>query len=408
MGGAWCRAAGVMDRDCDRLFCLVGERTTRATGAYCAIVCLATVVTAVLRAWSVGYFQASPLIAECVCRTCYEDQIVLRMSFGMTLGFALLATVVNLSPNCVALAAYYDWWFLKFVAAGSLCFTAFFLPNIVFRGFAYVAAGLAGLFVIMQAVTLLDFSYTWNEIWRGSEPPYLMTGWRWALLVASGLMLGGTLVLGGFMFTWFPCPLGLSANTAAVASAVLSTAFGVMCTEHASLLTGAVVAINVQVTTLSGLRSQAGCNALSGATMSVLLGLILAAAAVTRAAWATIRDGDHSLGVRARGAVLELRRPKRADDQPGAVADEPSFCYCWGGEPLPERGAGVYLLVLTTAMAYMGMVLSSWGVNLTDDCTGDTTRNTTGLWVNLGVAWLIIVAFAWSLVAPRVLSDRQF
>jgi hypothetical protein len=405
MGATWCRQPGLVDPNCDRLCCVVGERTSRATGAYCGAVFLATIVTFALRQWATAYFQSSPGVAAgCECQTCYEEQIVLRSGFAMTACFLALAAVVWVAPHCVAFHAYYSWWLVKTGLAAALWFGALFMPNRMFRGLSYAFGGMAILFLLAQAVVMIDWAFSWNEAWRGTEPPQRLTGWRAGVVGAAGVLVAASGLLGGFGYGWFPCTLAHVALSVALGGGAVLGAVG-LATDHASLLSGSVVLFQAVAMTIAGLRYAPGCGD-GDDSLEIGLSLLLAGMTVTQAAWAVIRNADHAAGTRERGVVLEMR-PQAA---PGEELDpHEDVCGCWAfDQPLPERGAPAYLLILGASVAYMTMVLSGWAVGTTDRCTGDETGAHLAQWVHLGCAWVVLTLYAWALAAPAILPDRQF
>jgi len=364
------------------------------------VVFLATFVTLILKEWGTDYFESAPLLEDCNCTQCVEDQIVLRMSFGMFLFFVALALLVLLSPDCVAFEVYYGWWGPKLGSAGALCAISFFIPNSFFGEFAYFSAVASGLFILLQVIVLLDWAYTWNEVWRGDEAPEKATGWRIGLLVFSLLLLIGGITLDGFMFYWFDCAFGYSMTALSMVTMLALTVLSITTVvAHGSLVASAVIFFNVQLITLTGLynHSEQSCNKLSssGSSTQVIFSLLLAALSITKAAWSSIGSRDAS------GAIAK---------QPSAPAAEEShvaLCSCWG-EAMPDVGAWRYLCILAVSMCYMGMLLSDWGVSLSNDCRADDTKSDIGMWVNLCTGWLVMLLYFWSLIAPLLFPDRDF
>eukprot|EP00656_Telonema_subtile_P028994 TRINITY_DN3181_c0_g1_i3.p1 TRINITY_DN3181_c0_g1~~TRINITY_DN3181_c0_g1_i3.p1 ORF type:complete len:325 (+),score=66.88 TRINITY_DN3181_c0_g1_i3:133-1107(+) len=309
---------------------------------------------------------------------------------------------------------YYGWWWAKSLAAGSLCLMSFFLPNSFFVEYSYFAAVFSGIFVILQVMVLLDWAYAWNESWRGQEAPEVATGWRIALLVFSVLLLIGGLTLDGFMYYWFDCGLGYGMTTFSMVVMIALTLLSVTTwCEHGSLIASSVIFFNVQLITMTGLynNDDANCNRLSSAgnETQVVFSLLLAALSITKAAWSSISNGDSAGGITRRSAnttTTEMRA--KPDTEAPAPAEHVGFCSCWSGEAMPDQGAWRYLAILAVSMCYMGMLLSDWGVKVSNDCNPDDTRSDIGLWVNLATSWLIMLLYLWSLIAPQILTDREF
>eukprot|EP00658_Telonema_sp_P-2_P023258 TRINITY_DN19308_c0_g1_i1.p1 TRINITY_DN19308_c0_g1~~TRINITY_DN19308_c0_g1_i1.p1 ORF type:complete len:377 (+),score=69.70 TRINITY_DN19308_c0_g1_i1:137-1267(+) len=352
-----------------------------------------------MKEYAVDYFEDAPLLDACNCSSCVKDQIVLRLSFGMFISFAILAIVVLVVPDCCAEPVYYGMWFPKFAMTATLCAGSFLLPNDFFQEYVYFSAIVSGLFILLQVLVLLEWAYSWNETWRGDEPPEECTGWRVALLIFSGVLIGGALTLAGFMYDWFDCALGYSMTSLSMIVMLVLTCLSITSwCEHGSLIASAVVFFNVQLVTAQGLyyNSDASCNGLAsqdgGNDVQVALSFLLAAVGITKAAWASINNSDKAGGIDVTMSAIPGPKPAAAS----------------GDGTMPDDGAWRYMGILAVSMCYMGMLLSDWGVKIGNNCSEDDTKSDIGLWVNLATSWLAMMLYFWSLIAPKVLTGRDF
>jgi len=389
----------------DRLFCTEGQTNAPASYVYCAIVFIATIGALCLKEWGVGNgLENAPVIDKCECNACVEDQVVMRVSCGFFFWFSVLTVLCGVLPGHIAADIYYSWWCAKVSACLVICTGFFFVPNGFFEGYSYFASVLSGFFMLLQVMVLLDWAYAWNETWRGKDEADRCTCWRRGLVLCSLLLLVGALALAGSMFYWFDCPLGIVPTALNMLGWMACTLLSItVWCQHGSLIASAVIAFNVQLITMTGLynNSDASCNRLLGDDSSaddgqIIASLLLAAVGVTKAAWTSVSEHERAVGK-------------------GSAKPDVSFNLSAGGAAAASsedtnehhRVLWRYLGILALAMCYMGMLLTKWGVNMSNSCDSNDLDNI-GMWVNLCTSWVVLLLYFWSLIAPKVLTGRDF
>lgn len=63
------------------------------------------------------------------------------------------------------------------------------------------------------------------------------------------------------------------------------------------------------------------------------------------------------------------------------------------------------------ASIYMCMLLTNWGqpnINNYSSILKAYTPNSISLWIKLGCSWLGVALFIWTIIAPKILTNRQF
>ena len=89
---------------------------------------------------------------------CVGNFFVMRVSFALALFFSIMA----LATWCAPLFHNGQWYSKGFLYAVALV-GAFFVPNTFFYGYSHFARVLSFLFILLQMVILVDFSFDWQE-----------------------------------------------------------------------------------------------------------------------------------------------------------------------------------------------------------------------------------------------------
>ncbi|RYG55152.1 hypothetical protein EON66_05970 [archaeon] len=93
------------------------------------------------------------------------------------------------------------------------------------------------------------------------------------------------------------------------------------------------------------------------------------------------------------------RRARKATRLATAVAHEKA-------EPYSATHAAVTLVILLLAAMYMSPVLTNW---VTDPSDVAASRNSFAtMWVNIATQWATIILYTWTLIAPKLCTNRDF
>ena len=74
---------------------------------------------------------------------------------------------------------------------------------------------------------------------------------------------------------------------------------------------------------------------------------------------------------------------------------------------MPYRPDFFYVTFML-ASAYVGMVLTGWGINLEQQGEFELDRGWGSVWAKMAASWLCAALYLWSLIAHKVLSGRDF
>jgi hypothetical protein len=65
-------------------------------------------------------------------------------------------------------------------------------------------------------------------------------------------------------------------------------------------------------------------------------------------------------------------------------------------------------VVMVLICQYWCMVLTDWGSSSDRDSGSSPTAGYTAMWMNIVAAWICVVLYVWTLIAPRLFPDRDF
>ncbi|KAJ1393228.1 serine incorporator/TMS membrane protein, partial [Ochromonadaceae sp. CCMP2298] len=65
-------------------------------------------------------------------------------------------------------------------------------------------------------------------------------------------------------------------------------------------------------------------------------------------------------------------------------------------------------LVFLLVSGYYAMILTNWATEQQNDSQADPRNGRAAMWIQAAGQWIAILIYLWSLVAPKVLPDRDF
>lgn len=135
---------------------------------------------------------------------CYGTMSVYRVCFALSIfHLALALSMIGVkSTKDMRHQLQHSWWSIKLLLLAGLTVASFFIPNVVFGPFAWVALIGAGFFVLIQVVLLVDFAHSINEKLLGW---YQDTGSRFWVVILVGMtaVLYLASISGSVVMYWF-------------------------------------------------------------------------------------------------------------------------------------------------------------------------------------------------------------
>lgn len=356
--------------------------------------------------------------------SCKAVSGVLRISMALTIFFGIqgLGTFIN--------ARFYDsLWILKLCGFFALVIGLFFAPSSAFGtgGYAWFARITGFMYLILQQVILLDLAYTWNERWveyaTNSEGE---KGNKWLLgllLISSLLFAVGFTVIGLLFWQFKDCDNNLVIISLTLALCVLASLIqlfvsdgegsvltSAIMTAYSSYITYSAVILNPDETCNPTLHS--GYQTLSAVStpctpsyhpfhplIPLLLQIIGLALLTVSIVWTTYNT------------VKKI--PQITDKTTGeSITITNVAAPAASGDPyempvLRQLLAQVSLVFLLVA-GYYAMILTNWATFQSSADIYDPRTGTSTMWIQASGQWIAIAFYLWSLVAPKVLSGRDF
>lgn len=361
--------------------------------------------------WTHGDFAATPAPGESttesiVSLACFENTLVYRVSFSLAVFFLVHLVSVSDATCCVEASArakmQEKFFSFKTMILTLLLITTFtVVPNHFFAGYAWVCMAVSAVFLVIQVILLVDFSYQWNDDW--GQRAEQNSKWQvYLALVAGGSYLVG-IVMCILSFVYFvphsDCNFNAFAiTTVLVIPGLISTLVAVW-VPHGSIVPSGIVFAYCATMEFVTLRSSQDmyCNAFPGAAdtgsvksvliSSVFSGLVLAYTVVSS-------SGNRT------ALTLEADEVAVQTD-----ADEDGHL----------SGYLYFHAIMLMGSMYMAMLVSDWQVSGGDNgaisAGAGSVHNglTAAFWVKHSSLWLTMVAYLWTLLAPYYCcSDRDF
>lgn len=358
------------------------------------------------------------------CSSAVGYLAVYRICFALCCFFALWAVMmVGVRSSKDPRAALQNgFWGIKFMIVTGIAIGAFFIPETGF-GPAWMWVGLIGgfAFILVQLVYIVDFAHQWAEAWVSNYEEEESRGWFAALCCVTGLQYALSLTGIALLYLYFTESNDCSLNKFFITfNLILCLGVSILSIwpkiqEHApksGLLQSSMVTLYTIYLTWSAVANNpdAECNpgflAIIGDKhnkvhfdKTSIIGLVIwmlcilystlrSANNVSRLAdpekQATLSDDNGSVGGQG-SAGNEIR-----DNEEDAVA------YSWS----------LFHVVFITATLYVMMTLTNW---YQPNSSLDTLNaNAASMWVKIISSWFCVALYAWTLVAPMVLTDREF
>ncbi|XP_030054428.1 serine incorporator 1 [Microcaecilia unicolor] len=372
------------------------------------------------------------------CDVIVGYKAVYRVCFGMAmffLLFSLLMIKVKSSQDPRA-AIHNGFWFFKFAAAVAITVGAFFIPEGPFTTvWFYVGMAGAFCFILIQLVLLIDFAHSWNESWVEKMEEGNSRCWYAALLSATSFNYVLSLISIVLFYVYYTHPEGCSENKAFISvNMLLCLGASIMSIlpkiqesqPRSGLLQSSVITVYTMYLTWSAMTNEPErkCNpsllsiigynqtSVPGQAQVVqwwdaqgIVGLILFLLCVLYSSIRTSTNSqvnkltltsDESTLIedgmsRSDGTVEEGEDVRRAvDNEKGGVTYSYSFFH----------------FMLFLASLYIMMTLTNW--YSPDSSYKMMISKWPAVWVKISSSWVCIMLYVWTLVAPLVLTNRDF
>ncbi|XP_010436570.1 PREDICTED: probable serine incorporator [Camelina sativa] len=378
--------------------------------AYCGLFGASLVVSWILRETGAPLLEKLPWIntSDSFTKEWYQQQAVLRVSFGNFLFFAIYALIMIgvKDQNDRRDSWHHGGWGLKMIVWFLLVALMFFVPNVIVSIYGTLSKFGAGAFLLVQVVLLLDATHNWNDSWVEKDEKK----WYIALLVISIVCYIATYAFSGILFIWFN-PSGHDCGLNVffiVMPMILAFVFAIIALHPAvngSLLPASVISVYCAYVCYTGLSSEPHdyvCNGLNKSkavnASTLILGMLTTVLSVL---YSALRAGSSTTFLsppsspRSGGREALLEDPEDGKKKGGEAEARPvSYSYSF------------FHIIFALASMYAAMLLSGW----TDSSESASLIDVgwTSVWVKICTGWVTAVLYIWTLIAPLILPDREF
>lgn len=379
-------------------------------------------------------------------RGCYVNLMVSKVMFGAIMwhfiqGVILICT--RYEEDCRT-QIQVGWWFPKIVVLGGLIAAAVYIPSNFYIGWNWVSLFGAFFFILIQIYILVVFAHEMAKFFLDlarerpedeSCNPYVIL-----LFVGSFVMYAASLVMTILMYLYFTrkddthslypdvCKksgLNIFYVTFNLILSIIASLLSILPAvrdknENAGLLQSAMLTLYTTYLVFSALVTEPdewteGCKSpLSDLTSSTssstvgqravaIIGVIITVIAVCYSTFMSSRDSFAKVFTEMCGCC------EGGEDGAAAMA----------GEPVGYNFT-LFHVVFVLGSMYVQQLLTNWktisklpfddSVLASSGFLREITVNSgkTAIWIKIVSSWIVFVLYIWSLIAPVILSDRDF
>uniref|UniRef100_A0A4W3IM51 Serine incorporator 3 n=1 Tax=Callorhinchus milii TaxID=7868 RepID=A0A4W3IM51_CALMI len=386
------------------------------------------------------------------CDVLVSYKSVYRICFGMAVFFFIFSLLfVNVKSSRDPRAAIHNgFWFFKIAAIIGLIVGAFYIPEGPFTRalFAIGAAG-AFLFILIQLVLLVDFAHSWNESWVGKMEDGNSRFWYAALIFITSLCYTLSFITVVLFYVFYTKPEECTKNKFFISfNMILCIAVTIIsilpkvqeAQPRSGLLQSSIITLYTMFLTWSAMSNEPvrRCNpsllsliqqqaspTLSPANTSALVvhgtlppptliqwwdaqsvvGLIVFILCLL---YSSIRTSNNSqvnklTFSRSEAVMLDESMAGSATD----VNDGDGVRRVQDNEQdAVQYSYAFFHFMLFLASLYIMMTLTNWYSPDADFKT--MTSKWPAVWVKISSSWVCLLLYVWTLVAPLVLTNRDF
>jgi len=278
----------------------------------------------------------------------------------------------------------------------------------------------AGIFVIIQLVLLIEFSYSWNETWlryyEEEEASGSGSTWYYLLLGATFLLFGGAIALTGVMYKFFS-PTGCNMNATFITLNLIAGL--ILCTislhpkvremrPTSGLLQSSIVFLYTTYLIWSAMMSEPGeCNPFDWSAGTKVVSLIMGASfTIVSVVYSTIRTAGSSEELLGNSDVEKAPLVSTDDTDKSAPAkmddDE---------EDTVTYNHSYFHLSFALGAMYICMLLTNWQT-LSGASTSDSNvyvdKGMASVWIKVVSGWVTFFLYSWTLLAPVCMPNRDW
>lgn len=406
-------------------------RNSTATRIMYAIMLLSsTLVSWIMLSDSVqSKLQNAPFCSSIdICKNVVGYLAVYRILFATTMFFIMMAMVmVGVRTSRDSRAPIHNgFWGPKYLILIITIVGAFFIPEASGFSGTWRIFGMIGgfLFILIQLILIVDFAHSWAENWverlEETESRWYYCGLIFFTILSYIVSIAAVILLFSYYTSGEHCgwqKFFISSNLVlCVILSVLSILPQIQESQPRSgLLQSSILTLYIMYLTWSAVSSAAGSDCKpsffgkgdsdrpkSTTDAEAFVGLILWFSCII---YSSIRTSTNSQVSRLSMSDQILSKDTGEAGQDLETGNKPQGTYDNEEEEVAYSWSFFHVM-FALASLYVMMTLTSW--NEPSASVSDTHENSASMWVKMISSWLCSGLYIWTLVAPLILTDRDF
>ncbi|KAJ4928081.1 hypothetical protein JOQ06_015880 [Pogonophryne albipinna] len=341
---------------------------------------------------------------------------VYRMCFAMACFFFLFSIIMLRvrSSKDPRGAIQNGFWFFKFLILVGITVGAFFIPDGIFNTVWYYF-GMVGsfFFIVVQLILLVDFAHSWNQSWLQKAEEGNSKFWYAALLTFTAIFYALAFSCVVVFYVYYTKPddctehkVFISLNFIfCIIVSVVSILPKVQDAQPSSgLLQASFISLYTMYITWSAMSNNPNrnCNPSLLSLVTDPLGVVGLVLFLACTLYASIRSSNNT-------AVNKLMRTEEAQgltSDSSETGEDGEHRAVDNEEEAVTYSYSFFHLSLCLASLYIMMTLTNW--YMPDAAYETITSTMPSVWVKIASSWFGLAIFLWTLIAPVILSDRDF
>ncbi|EFJ16586.1 hypothetical protein SELMODRAFT_179397 [Selaginella moellendorffii] len=361
---------------------------------YAIIFLFTNLIAWVVRDYSREAFRTLRHFQGCYgVHTCLASEGVLRLSFGCFVFFAIMfvTTVGTSRIGGLRDGWHCGWWPLKFLLWILLMILPFFVPPAIIKVYGEIARFGAGVFLVIQLFSIVNFAYWWNEKWLAPENsrrcflPMLIVTTLSYVFCLIGLVI---------MYVWFApkpsCSLNIFFISWTLVLLLAMTLISLHPKVSAGLMTSGLISLYIVFLCWSAIMSEPRsevCNTrprqTGKADLLTVLSFFMGLVAIVFATFSTGADSNPFVPA------------NPTPDPENQEIKRVPYSY------------GFFHFVFAVGSMYFAMLFVGWNLHQTM-LKWSIDVGWASVWVKITNEWLAAGVYIWTMVSSVVSNIRQF
>ncbi|KAI3469903.1 hypothetical protein Pfo_026566 [Paulownia fortunei] len=360
------------------------KKSLRARYAYGVIFLLTNIIAWLFRDYGERILPVLPYSKACGAeeRECYHTMGVLRVSLGCFIFFFLMfLTTCNTRKLYEGRNAWHSgWWGLKFVLLLLSFVIPFFIPTDYVQLYGELARVGAGIFLILQLISVIEFITWWNNYWLSDDRK--KSSCSIGLFMSTVFYISsvcGIAVMYVFYASKTSCSLNIFFISWTGVLLIVMMVISLHSKVNRGLLSSGIMASYIVFLCWTAIRSEPGTEKCSPQKQesghsgwATIVGFVIALCAIVMATFSTGIDSQ----------TFQFRK-----DEAQLLEDDIPYSY------------GFFHLVFSLGAMYFAMLFISWNLgSLTRKWSIDVGWAST--WVKIVNEWFAATIYLWKLIFP--------